>query len=33
MNMEKTIVNRKFGIIDIVIFLAIAVLLYLALNI
>ncbi len=32
MNMEKTIVNRKFGIIDIVIFLAIAVLLYLALT-
>lgn len=32
MNMEKSIVNRKFGIIDIVIFLGIAALLYIALT-
>lgn len=32
MNMEKTMVDRKFGIIDIVIFLGIAALLYIALT-
>ena len=32
MNMEKSMVNRKFGVIDVLIFLGIAVLLYIALT-